>query len=74
MPKTSMFFHQKRSASDGEGHAGTEEDVQSNGQKDGAELDGSKPQQQIQEDSSDCDNSSAKRSRTGRNNESNLPY
>ncbi|RXN18730.1 thiamine transporter 2-like protein [Labeo rohita] len=60
MPKTSMFFHKKRSASDGEGHAGTEEDVQSNGQKDGAELDGSKPQQQMQEDSSDCDNSSSK--------------
>ncbi|XP_073673613.1 thiamine transporter 2 [Garra rufa] len=55
MPKTSMFFHQKRSAGDGEGHVGTEEDLQSNGQKDGAEVEGS----------SVCDSSSAKRSRTG---------
>uniref|UniRef100_A0A673KH82 Solute carrier family 19 member 3a n=1 Tax=Sinocyclocheilus rhinocerous TaxID=307959 RepID=A0A673KH82_9TELE len=37
MPKTSMFFHQMRSASgetDGEGHVGTEEELQNNGQKD----------------------------------------
>ncbi|KAL1261030.1 hypothetical protein QQF64_008857 [Cirrhinus molitorella] len=56
MPKTSMFFHQTRSASDSEGHIGTEEDLQSNG---------SKRQQQIPEGSSDCDNSSAKSSKTG---------
>uniref|UniRef100_A0A673MY88 Thiamine transporter 2-like n=1 Tax=Sinocyclocheilus rhinocerous TaxID=307959 RepID=A0A673MY88_9TELE len=38
MPKTSMFFHQMRSArgeTDGEGHVGTEEDLQSDGQKGG---------------------------------------
>uniref|UniRef100_A0A671MG62 Thiamine transporter 2-like n=1 Tax=Sinocyclocheilus anshuiensis TaxID=1608454 RepID=A0A671MG62_9TELE len=38
MPKTSMFFHQMRSArgeTDGEGHVGTEEDIQSDGQKGG---------------------------------------
>lgn len=75
MPKTSMFFHQIRSASgetDGEGHVGTEEDLQSNGQKDGVEMDGAKRQQQIPEVSAECDNTSAKSSKTGRTNESNL--
>lgn len=80
MPKTSMFFHQRRRASgetDGEGHVGTvkplepeevsitEVDLQSNEQKDGAEVDGSRQQQETLEGSSD--NTSAKSSKTGRN-------
>uniref|UniRef100_A0A8C2B0E1 Solute carrier family 19 member 3a n=2 Tax=Cyprinus carpio TaxID=7962 RepID=A0A8C2B0E1_CYPCA len=68
MPKTSMFFHQIRSASgetDGEGHVGTDEELQNNGRKDGVELNGSKQLQQIPEGSSDSDNRSAKSSRTG---------
>ncbi|XP_026106912.1 thiamine transporter 2-like [Carassius auratus] len=59
MPKTSMFFHQRRSASgetDGEGYAETEEELQNNGQKDGVELNGSKQLQPIPEGSGNCDN------------------
>ncbi|KAK9962448.1 hypothetical protein ABG768_007814 [Culter alburnus] len=78
MPKTSMFFHQRRRASgetDSEGHVGTvkplepeevsitEVDLQSNEQKDGAEVDGSRRQQETLECSSD--NTSAKSSKTG---------
>ncbi|KTG41061.1 hypothetical protein cypCar_00010083 [Cyprinus carpio] len=68
MPKTSMFFHKMRRArgeTDGEGHVGTEEDLQSTGQKDGVEMDGAKRQQQIPEVSAECDNTSAKSSKTG---------
>lgn len=75
MPKTSMFFHQMRSArgeTDGEGHVGTEEDLQSSSQKDGIELAGAKRQQQIPEVSAECDNTSAQSSKTG--NESNLSH
>ncbi|XP_042596007.1 LOW QUALITY PROTEIN: thiamine transporter 2 [Cyprinus carpio] len=67
MPKTSMFFHKMRRArgeTDGEGHVGTEEDLQSTGQKDGVEMDGAKRQQQIPEVSAECDNTSAKSSKT----------
>ncbi|XP_051719573.1 thiamine transporter 2 [Ctenopharyngodon idella] len=78
MPKISMFFHQRRRASgetDGEGHVWTvkpqelkeesmtEEDLQSNGQKDGVEVDGSRRQKETLEGSSD--NTSAKSSKTG---------
>ncbi len=75
MPKTSMFFHQTRSSrgeTDGEGHVGTEEGLQSSGQKDGVELDEVRRQQQIPDVSAECDNTSAKSSKTG--NESNLSY
>lgn len=71
MPKTSMFFHKMRSArgeTEGEGHAGTEEDLQSSG----VELAEVKRQQQIPEVSAECDNTSAKSSKKG--NESNLSY
>ncbi|XP_026082465.1 thiamine transporter 2-like isoform X2 [Carassius auratus] len=57
MPKTSMFFHQRRSGSgetDGEGDAGTEEELQNDGQKDGIELNGSKQLQPIPEGSGGC--------------------
>lgn len=87
MPKTSMFFHQRRRAggeTDGEGHVGTvkpqepeevsvtEVDLQSNDQKDGVEVDGSRRQQETLEGSGD--NTSAKSSKTGRTSESNLPH
>ncbi|XP_043114093.1 thiamine transporter 1 isoform X4 [Puntigrus tetrazona] len=68
MPKTSMFFHQLRNTrgeTDGEGHVGIEEDLQSEGQKDGEELDGARWQQQIPDVSTECDNTSAKSSKTG---------
>lgn len=71
MPKTSMFFHQMRSSrgeTDGEGHVGTEEGLQSSG----VELDGVRRQQQIPDVSAECDNTSAKSSKTG--NELNLSY
>ncbi|KAG1952215.1 thiamine transporter 2 [Pimephales promelas] len=79
MPTTSMFFHQRSRASretDGEGHVETvkhpepeegsmsELDLQSIDQKDGAEVDGLKPKQEILEGFNDCD-SSAKSSKTG---------
>lgn len=87
MPKTSMFFHQRGRATgetDGEGQIGTvkplepeevsvtEVDIQSNDQKDGVEVDGSRRQQETLESSSD--NTSAKSSKTGRTSESNLPH